>query len=156
MSNQQAPSAMQCYVIPSLPLPLLLPVECVAQVVEEPNIDELSDGAAKWMVGHVSWNNQRVPVMDYASLQNSKLDSAVKLDQVLVVLNPVPSAARKAFSGLLCNGEVKTIEVDASVAMGQAPESADKRYIEAVVELPGEQQYIVPKLAAISVAFSYF
>lgn len=155
MSDQKLSETLKCYVIPALPLPLLLPIECVAQVVEKPNVEKLSKGGAEWMVGHVSWNNQRIPVMNYSSLQNAKLDAAAKLDEALVVLNPVPSAARKAFSGILCNGSVTQIDVDAEVALSNAPESVDNRYVEKVVELAGEL-YIVPRLAAISVAFSYF
>ena len=155
MSEQKLPKTLQCYVIPSLPLPLLLPRECVAQVIEGPKIEELSKGAAKWMIGHVNWNDQRIPVMNYSSLQNAKLDSVVKLAEVLVVLNPVPNAARKAFSSLLCNGRVTQIDVDVGASLAKAPESVDNRYVEAVVEIAGEQ-YIVPRLAAISVAFSYF
>ena len=153
MSKQ--PTTLQCYLIPCLPLPLLLPFECVAEIVEGPEIEALEKGAAPWMIGHTDWQSQRIPVMSYSALQNAEFDPENRTDQFLVVLKPVPSAARKAFSGLICDGRINQIEVDQNVAMEKASVSVDNRYVEAVVSIAGEQ-YVIPKLSAISVAFSYF
>lgn len=144
-----------CYAIPSLPLPLLLPVECVAAVVKDPQIDVMTEAPAKWMRGHATWNNQRLPILSYAGLHDEGYDESQELSASMVVLNPIPNAVRKAYSGLLCHGELKQIGIDDGSAYIETPENMDKRYVEAVIDFEGIS-YIIPKLAALEVAFSYF
>ncbi len=146
---------IDCYILPSTPLPLLLPVECVAEVLVNPEIEPLADARASWMLGHVTWRNQRLPLMSYASLHDAKLDESDLKKPLLVVLNPIPSAQRKVYSGLLCFGSVKQLSIDASITTAEVPNGADKRYVESVVRI-GESDFIIPKLGALGVAFSYF
>ncbi|MEM7357600.1 MAG: chemotaxis protein CheW [Pseudomonadota bacterium] len=150
-----ANNSIDCYVVPAKPLPLLIPLECVAEVVKKPDLQQLSQAPAKWMQGYLTWENQRVPVLSYSALHDSSLDESKKRNAQVVVLNPIPDAARKAFSGLLCFGAVKTLPIDTQSAYGELPDGVDRRYVEAVVKL-GEEEYLVPKLAALGVAFSYF
>lgn len=151
MSSQ----TIDCYILPSLPKPMLLPVECVAEVVAEPVVTKLTKAPASWMQGHVNWQTQRLPVMEFSGLigASSKPDKQKKPH--LVVLNPIPGAARKAYSALLCFGDVKRVTVEPNLEFGDAPAGGDRRYIEGVIKL-GEKEFVVPKLTALSVAFSYF
>lgn len=150
-----ANNSIDCYVIPSKPLPLVLPVECVAAVVKKADVQELSEAPAKWMKGYLTWENQRVPVLSYSALHDSSLDESKKRNTNVVVLNPIPDAARKAFSGLICFGDVKTMPIDTDSLYGELPDNVDRRYIEAVAKI-ADQEYLIPKLAALGVAFSYF
>jgi len=151
MSKQE----LECYVLPSVPMPILLPVECIAEVVASPKVDEMSKAPTNWMRGHANWQNQRLPVLSYAALHDSKLDESRKRKSHLVVLNPIPNAARKAYAGLLCFGDVKKMKVGTSMAFAEIPENLDRRYVDAVVKL-GKKDYMIPKLTALSVAFTYF
>ncbi len=152
---------LECYILPTSPKPLLLPLECVAEVVAEPIIEGLESAPAKWMQGHVNWRNQRLPVMDYSGLHalasddDNKPNKKQKGQNLLVVLNPIPGAARKAYSALLCHGEVQQVSLAADMTFADTPEGADKRYVEATIEIEG-QSFIVPKLTAVAVAFTYF
>jgi chemotaxis signal transduction protein len=148
---------LDCYILPSVNMPLLLPVETISEVVAKPEIEMLTKAPANWMKGHVNWRNQRLPVVSYGGLHDakSKSKSASADDSLLVVLNPIPNAARKTYSGLLCHGEVKRITVEPNLEFGDMPEDMDKRYIEAVVKIGGTE-FIIPKLVALGVAFSYF
>ncbi len=148
---------LDCYILPSANAPLLLPVETVSEIVAKPQIEMLEKAPASWMKGHVNWRNQRLPVLSYAGLHDSKQKdkSAKAKDSLLVVLNPIPNAARKTYSGLFCHGEVKRISVEPNLEFGTVPENMDKRYVEAVIKL-GEMELVVPKLVALGVAFSYF
>jgi hypothetical protein len=150
-----AKTSLNCYVLPAQPLPLLLPIECVAALVEDPEISAIEGAPANWMKGHVTWENQRVSVLSYSALHDGELDESDRLQPVLVVLNPIPDAARKAFSGILTFGSVSEIEVDDSIEGAEMPSEVDRRYVEATVAI-GTQKYIIPKLAALGVAFSYF
>lgn len=155
MPNNKNIGALQCYLLPSLPMPMVLPVECIAEVVAKPAIEGLESASANWMIGHATWQNQRLPVMSFAALNNPDLDESKKRKPNLVVLNPVPDAARKAYSGLLCYGVLEKINIDQSATITDIPESVDKRYVEAVIEID-KKLLMVPKLSALSVAFSYF
>jgi len=150
-----ANNTLECYVLPATPLPLLLPIECVAAVVEKPDVQKLAEAPANWMKGYVTWDNQRVPVLSYSALHDSELDESKKRKPVLFVLNPIPDAVRKAFSGLLCFGKVEKISVDDSMIERDLPDKVDRRYVEASIEF-AETQYLIPKLTALGVAFSYF
>ena len=148
---------LDCYILPSVHRPLLLPVETISEVMAKPEIDMLDNAPASWMKGHVNWRNQRLPVLSYDGLHDAKLKdkSPQSEDALLVVLNPIPNAARKTYSGLFCHVEVKRITVEANMEFGDMPESMDKRYVEAVVKI-GDTEFVIPKLVALGVAFSYF
>jgi len=149
--------ALDCYILPSAGTPLLLPVEAVSEIVAKPIIEELENAPASWMKGHVNWRNQRLPILSYAGLHDAKVKdkSPEEDDALMVVLNPIPNAARKTYSGLFCHGEVKRIGVEPNLKFSNLSEKMDKRYVEAVVKI-GETEFIIPKLVALGVAFSYF
>lgn len=146
---------MECYRIPTSPLPLLLPKESVADVLSDAPIEPFSEHRASWMKGHVIWNNQRLPIMSYAHLHNLDLQDENPAHPTLAVLNPVPDAVRKAYSCLVSDGPMELLEIDESIMSVDLPSGLDRRYIEAVVRWQ-EQDYIVPRLNALAVAFSYF
>ncbi|MFT4629794.1 MAG: hypothetical protein ACI9WC_001102 [Arenicella sp.] len=150
-----AKNTLNCYVFPAVPLPFLLPKECVADIVEKPDVVQLEAARANWMKGHVIWNNQLISVLSYSALHDAQLDESEKRNPVLVVLNPIPDAARKAFVGVLCFGKVEEIAVSDNIEQLQTPENIDQRYIETAVSI-GKHKYLIPKLAAMGVAYSYF
>jgi hypothetical protein len=149
-------NAVECYVVPNQPYPVLLPVECVASLVSDLSVEPLTTQNASWMLGYVEWQAQRVPVMSYQALSSPDLN---ELDPPptgsLVILNLIPGSVRKEYSGLLCHADVTRISVDETVSYKQEmPDGLDKRYVAAVVEVQG-QIFIIPKLTALDVAFSY-
>ncbi len=146
---------LDCYILPSSPLSILLPVESVSEVIAQPQIDTMDSAPAKWMKGHVNWRNQRLPVLSYAGLHDSDLDESGAAKPILVVLNPIPNAARKSYSGLLCYGDVRRITVEPNLEFSELSEGLDKRYVEAVVKV-GDANFVIPKLVALGVALSYF
>ena len=146
---------IDCFILPSEPLPLLLPKECIASIMAKPVIDAMKKAPASWMRGHVNWENQRLPVLSYAALHNAEADESGKNKPHLVVLNPIPNAARKSYSGLICYGDIQEVTLSTDLEFVDLPESVDKRYVDATIKV-GEQSFLVPKLAALGVAFTYF
>jgi len=146
---------LQCYAIPGQPLSILLPIECVAEVVANPDIVARKDAPVNWMHGQVNWQNQLVSVMSYSALHDTKLDESKKRKPHLVVLNPIPDAARKAYTSLICYGDIKELTIDSAAVYQEIPDDLDRRYVEAVVGI-GDDSYVIPKLDALGVAFSYF
>ncbi len=145
---------IECYILPSVPLPMLLPVECVAEVIKKPVIESMKNPPASWMKGHVNWQNQRLSLMSYADLLDNDLQQTDFKKPCLVVLNAIPGAARKAYSGLLCDGDVNKVSVDRNVDYSELPKELDKRYVESVVRID-KKDYIIPKLTSLAVAFTY-
>ena len=146
---------IDCYILPSAPLPLLLPTDCIADVVAEPQIVPLKSGSADWMKGHTTWSNQRLSVISYDGLlgEDQKIPEGKQAN--LVVLNPIPEAIRKAYSGIVCNGDIQEVSLDSDIQLVDLPDGVDKRYVEGTIQA-SDQTFIVPKLAALAVAFSYF
>jgi len=151
MSDQK----IDCYIIPSMPLPMILPVECVAEIASSPEVEALKNAPAKWMEGHANWRNQRIPVLSYTLLQNVSAKERSKDNPHLVILNPIPHAARKAYSALLCYGDIQKITVEPNMEFTDAEGKIDRRYVDGVIKV-GSKDHVVPKLAALGVAFSYF
>lgn len=146
---------IDCYILPCSPLRLLLPTDCIADVVANPELLEADVLPASWMRGHVNWKNQRLPVLSYLALHNSTAEPEEQQNAHLVVLNPIPHAARKTYSGLLCYGDIEQVSLSSNMQFGEIPEPLDRRYIEAIIEA-NEEQFVIPKLPALGVAFSYF
>jgi len=94
-------------------------------------------------------------VLSYSALHDSDLNEAKKTKPHVVVLNPIPEATRKAYAGILCFGKIKQIKIDPSITSGKLPDNMDRRYADAVI-MNGKTQYIIPKLSALGVAFTYF
>ena len=150
-----ADKKIQCYALPGQPLPVLLPIECVAEVLSRPNIVVRKDAPVNWMRGQVNWQNQLVPVMSYSALHDAKLDESKERKPVLVVLNPIPNAVRKAYTSIICYGDIQELVIDRKAVYQEIPDNMDRRYVEAVVGI-GDDTYVIPKLDALGVAFSYF
>jgi len=151
MSDQ----TIDCYIIPSVPMPIILPVECVAEIASKPAVEPHKEATADWMKGHVSWRNQRLPVLSFSTLQDDSIDESFKKNPHLIVLNPIPHAASKAYSGLLCYGEIQQITVEPNLVFAELEEDIDRRYIDGIIAI-GDKNFIIPKLPALGVAFSYF
>lgn len=151
---------VDCYIVPAEPLPMLLPIDCIADVVESPEIMPIANVSAKWMKGHTIWNNQRLSVMSYSTLVGSALndtdnDESENGQAHLVVLNPIPDAVRKAYTGIVCYGDVQQVSIESDAQLLDLPVGIDKRYVDGVLKSSG-QQFIVPRLTALAVAFWYF
>ena len=151
MSEQK--EIIDCYVVQNAQAPVLLPVECVAQVLASPEIRPPENKTADWMAGHTTWENHILPVLSFAALQKSGKDKQGRRKANLIVLNPIPGTTRKSYSGLLCYGKVEKIAIEESVQFADLPEGVDKRYADAVRY--AEKEYLIPKLTALGVAISY-
>lgn len=152
--TKQADKFVECYVIPSTPMPMLVPLECVAEIVAKPEITALKESPANWMRGHVVWQNQRLSAISFASLVKNDVDESKKRNPHMVVLNPIPNAARMSYAGLICYGKIQQIKVDEKASFGEVSDDMDRRYVEKVVKIK-KKNYVIPKLSALAVAFTY-
>ena len=146
--------SLECLRIPTATAPIILPSACVAQTLDAFEHIEDSRLQAKWMLGYLNWNDSEIPLISFDALLNADF-TAPDTTPSAVVLNPIPKSPRKSFGSLICYGEIEPLNVDLSVVMAELPASIDRRYCEAAIGFNGEV-LIVPKLAALGVALSYF
>jgi len=146
---------IQCYIIPSVPMPLLLPLECIAEIVAKPAVEPLNDAAESWMKGHVNWRNQHLPVISFSSLHDSSIDESFEKKPHLVVLNPIAKSSRKKYSGLLCYGDIEQVVVDRNLNYAHLDGDIDLTYIDGIVSL-NKKDLIVPKLGALGDQYTKF
>jgi len=55
----------------------------------------------------------------------------------------------------MCYGDVQQITVEPNMKFADEEGKIDRRYVDGVIRI-GKKEFIVPKLAALGVAFSYF
>ena len=146
---------INCYIIPSVPMPILLPLECIAEIVAKPAVEPLNDAAESWMKGHVNWRNQHLPVISFSSLQDSSVDESFEKKPNLVVLNPIAQSSRKRYSGLICYGDIEQVVIDNTLVYAHHDEDVDRTYIDAIVTLE-KQDLLVPKLGVLGDVYSKF
>jgi chemotaxis signal transduction protein len=143
---------LDCIVLPADPAPFILPKACVAEAVPGDNIESISGKKVEWMVGHVDWNNQRLPIIDLQALIYSEKTPE---DQIwIAILNPIANAARRSYTAVICPGEPQDIEIASQLDYSDSEISADKRYIERTLSWQ-DKDYVLPRLSSLSVAFTY-
>ena len=147
-------TSLTCYKIDAEPFSLILPSECVAEIVAEPIITADSSHKAPWMAGYLTWNSQEIPLLCFENLLVADFERP-EGRLIVTILNPIPKAARKTYGALLSFGEVQQITIPSDVEDVASPQEIDRRHVEAALAVNGSI-CIVPRLAALGVAFSYY
>jgi hypothetical protein len=149
-----AATSLNCYKIDSEPFSLILPSECIAAIVTDPVMVTVESQKAPWMAGYLSWNSQEIPLLCF---ENLLISDFVRPDQqpIVTILNPIPKAVRKTYGALLSFGDVQKITIAHDVDDVATPSEIDRRYVEAALAVDGAV-CIIPRLAALGVAFSYY
>lgn len=147
-------TTLSCIKIESTPHSLILPSECVAHIVHEPEVLSDAGQQAKWMAGYALWNGQEIPLLCFENLVSESFDRP-DLKPKVIILNPIPKAPRKTYGALLCFGEIGEITLPSSIKDAPLPAEIDRRYCESAFEHDGNV-YIIPRLTALGVAFSYY
>jgi len=143
---------LDCVVLGASPTPFILPKACIAEWNSDAQIEAINDDKVEWMVGHVNWNDQRIPLIDIQSLIYGKKIKNKKM--WFVVLNPIANAARRSYTALLCPSKPKEIELSSDVIYSESELKSDKRYVDAMLSWQ-DKEYVLPKLSSLSVAFTY-
>lgn len=145
---------IKCYKVDSEPYALIFPEACVAGIVEAPEIIVDPSHKAAWMAGYIVWNSQEIPLLCFENLVNAQFERPTVGARV-TVLNPIPKAARKTYGALLSFGAVQEVQIASDVSDTNTPTQIDRRYVEGALTVHGDI-CIIPRLAALGVAFSYF
>ncbi len=147
-------TSLSCYRIDTEPYSLVLPSDCIADVIEAPKLIADPSQKASWMAGYVEWNGQELPLLCFENLLNDDFERP-DTSPVVTVLQPIPKAARKAYTAILSFGKVTKFDLASDVQDADFPEGFDRRYVEGALSLDGDI-LLIPRLAALGVAFSYY
>ena len=144
---------VQCLLIPAEPAAILLPAVSVVEVVANPVCEEVPTDWPAWRLGYAEWRNQRISIISFDALHTGETQEQSAKSK-LVVLNPTVDSIRKSYTGLVCNGDVKPIEIDENVAAVAIPDDMDKRYVTMALKI-GKKDVVIPDLKALGVVFAY-
>ncbi|MEO0367908.1 MAG: hypothetical protein AAF197_03875 [Pseudomonadota bacterium] len=146
--------SLNCLKLPGYPAPLLLPNECIAETISEPDLSSIKVGNAIWMRGYVPWNGDEIPLMSFDYLANSDFEEP-EAKPIIAILNPIPKTARRTYGALLCFGESEQVVVEPETETTNIPNELDRRYCEMAIN-HDNTICVIPKLSALGVAFGYF
>ncbi len=106
-------NTVHCIIVPIEKTHIVLPNTVVAEVVKfsEP---ELIKGAPAWLLGHITWRDWRVPVIDYACLIGLEIDGNPTGARIMVVKSLL-QGEQLPYIGLVANGLPKLITISAGM-----------------------------------------
>ena len=82
---------------------LLLPNAAVAEVISADNIDPPSPGSPPWLAGQVTYNNRRLSVVRFETLNGSSGAGDNRRTR-LAVMQPITSSLRTGQYAIVCQG----------------------------------------------------
>ena len=85
MSTEQQADPIDCLLVCSGQLTLLIPSLAVADVIDLPQLQALPQ-APPWVGGWALWNDQQVPVLDFEAMQGEREAVIPQQEALLVIL----------------------------------------------------------------------
>lgn len=106
-------NTIHCVMVPIESTNILLPNTVVAEVIRftEP---EAVKGSPEWLLGHITWQAWRVPVIDYACLIGLEIDENPQATRIMVVKSLL-QGDRLPYIGLVASGLPKLVTVSAGM-----------------------------------------
>ena len=96
-------STIHCLMIPLKKDILLLPNAAIAEVVAYRNIDTIDDSPA-WLLGHLNWRENMVPVMSFESATGDEAGITSNRSSRVAILNTLNGNSKLPYIGLLTQG----------------------------------------------------
>ena len=106
-------NTIHCVIVPIESTNILLPNTVVAEVIRftEP---EPVKGSPEWLLGHITWQAWRVPVIDYACLIGLEIDENPQGTRIMVVKSLL-QGEQLPYIGLVASGLPKLVTVSAGM-----------------------------------------
>lgn len=151
-SDLESAEPVHCMLLPTEPVPLLLPSACIAEVIASPEIHQ-TEGTSTWTAGHTEWRGQRIAVLSWEALHPGTLPEKERRARV-VVMNPMPDLTGSGFWAILCHGEIQPVAIHPHTASSDLPPELDGRYV-AMTVIFGEDIAVIPDMQALSLVLNY-
>jgi chemotaxis signal transduction protein len=135
---------LACIVIPVGEQNLVLPNECVAEVLPWRSVRPQA-GAPAWCAGTIRWRGEQVVVARFATLNDTPLTNRI-VDRCIVVLNRACSAGQPKFYALAASGLPRALQLQEGdvVNRGDTLGSAEVAAVNV-----GMEQAVIPHLEVI-------
>ncbi|HSW12009.1 MAG TPA: chemotaxis protein CheW [Solimonas sp.] len=133
---------------------LLLPNAAVAEVISRDTLQPAEDGAPPWMIGYCDWNNRRVPVVSFETINGAPRPGAESRRSRIVVLNSFGTHLPAGLLAVLSQGypHLVTLNRAAVKTMGLRPTDRGDLVLSRV--RIASQEAAIPDLATIEAEIS--
>ena len=142
------PEQLYCVLLSLRDDTLVLPNALIAEALAQDALRPVEEGS-RWLAGHLSWANQRLPVVNFEVL-NGGLAAPLSRRSRLVVLHALGERPEDRPFALLCQGYPHLVTLS-RVALAPLPlrESDRPEYVLARVRI-GNSEALIPDLDRIA------
>jgi len=106
-------NTIHCIIVPIEKTHIVLPNTVVAEVVQFSEPEPIKD-TPEWLLGHITWQAWRVPVIDYAALIGLEIDESPVGARIMVVKSLL-QGEQMPYIGLVANGLPKLVTISAGM-----------------------------------------
>jgi chemotaxis signal transduction protein len=145
----QVPDQLYCVLLALRDDTLVLPNALIAEASAQDSLELRDDGTDRWLAGQVRWRNQRLPAVNFETL-NGGLAAPVSRRSRMVVLHALGERPEDRPWALVCQGYPHLVTLS-RVALAPLPlrESDHPEYVLARVRI-GNSEALIPDLDRIS------
>lgn len=91
---------LRCMVVPVDEQPLLMPTSVMEEVIDYQDPLPM-ESAPSWLLGHIEWDNRRVPVFSFGALINATDAGRTPQRSKIMILKSLNGAGRVPYLGIL-------------------------------------------------------
>lgn len=106
-------NTVHCVIVPIEKTHIVLPNTVVAEVVKFSEPEPIKN-SPEWLLGHITWQSWRVPVLDYACLIGLEIDDNPAGARIMVVKSLL-QGEQLPYIGLVANGLPKLVTISAGM-----------------------------------------
>ncbi len=106
-------NTVHCIIVPIEKTNIVLPNTVVAEIVMFSEPEPIHRSPA-WLLGHITWQSWKVPVLDYASLIRLEIEERPTLPRIMIVKSLL-HGDRLPYIGLVATGLPKLVTISAAM-----------------------------------------
>ena len=106
-------NTVHCVIIPIESTNVVLPNTVVAEVIKFSEPEPIKN-SPDWLLGHITWQDWRVPVIDYACLIGLEMNDNPAVARIMVIKSLI-QGEQLPYIGLVANGLPKLVTISAGM-----------------------------------------
>lgn len=133
---------------------LLLPNSAVNEVVPRDRVRPAGDGAPSWFAGFLEWNNRRVPVVSFETLNGSAVSATRSRRERVAVVNCAGVHLQGGSIGILTQGHPHLVTLNRTAVKPAALRDTDRAELILARVRISSQEAAIPDLDVIEADLS--
>ncbi len=89
--------------VPMQQKPLLLPIACLAEVIDYPHPDKTFDKNENWYLGDITWRGLEIPLVSFERFNHSQFNEVTATARI-AVMNRTTETSKHGFYGMIIQG----------------------------------------------------